>query len=223
MEFNGDFIKPFGPTILEADCPDFIVDAVNDHVDEILEDDNLRKEHGNFCGGKFDNLLGRGLENIFLKSDFVDEIGLTDYLEYLANEYASELLNDGCYDSYKDKEFKLKLQDLNKTNEGFADAWVNIYSENDFTPVHQHGGLISGVLILQYPQELEESNDEDPFGRFNFICGENAQHQNYEYYPEQYEGKTLIFPNTLPHVYYPHRLPGKTRRTLSFNLNVHEF
>jgi len=236
MEFKGEFVKPFGPTVLEADCPDFIIDAVNDHIDEILKDDDLRKKHGNFFDGEFKNLLGRDIENIFLDFDFMDEIGLTDYLEYLGNEYFSELVDCGAYrkltkDTYaqssrEDREEKvvIKLQDT-ESEEGdeCADAWVNIYGEHDFTPCHEHGGLISGVMVLEHPKEIDEYDDAHPFGKFNFIHGENSEHQSYEYFPEMYKGKTLLFPNSLPHIYYPHRIPGKTRRTLSFNLiNVHE-
>jgi hypothetical protein len=228
MEFEGEFIKPFGPTVLEADCPDFIIDAVNDHIDEVLKDDGLRKKHGNFFDGEFKNLLGRDIENIFLHFDFMDEVGLTDYLEYLGNEYFSELVDDGAYRSLTrdidKRDIVMKIQD-NESEEGneCADVWVNIYGEHDFTPCHAHGGLISGVLVLEHPKEIDEYDDIHPFGKFNFMHGENAQYQSYEYFPEMYRGKTLLFPNSLPHTYYPHRIPGKTRRTLSFNLiNVYE-
>jgi len=225
MEFKGEFVRPFGPTILESDCPEFIVDAVNEYTDEILKDDNLRKKYGNFCDGDFANLLGRNLENIFLDFDFINEIGLTDYLEYLGNEYISELMDAGAYESLprNGEDIEMKLQDTqSQSGTNCADVWVNIYNENDFTPYHEHGGLISGVLVLEHPKEIDEYDSIHTFGKVNFIHGENTEYQSHEYFPTMYTGKTLIFPANLPHIYYPHRIPGKTRKTLSFNLNVYE-
>lgn len=221
MEFNANLFKPFGPFLMESDCPDFIVDQINNRVDEILSDENLRKENSNFSGEKIPNLLNRDLENIFLEYEFCEEIGLTDYVEYISNEYISESIEEGLFGEWakENKDVKLKLQSLEEiSDKNFADAWVNIYHENDFTPIHDHGGVLSGVMILEFPEEINEYPDASPLGKLNFAYGSNNQYEQYEYYPEQYVGKTIIFPNRIPHIYYPHRISGKQRRSLSFNM-----
>ena len=41
-------------------------------------------------------------------------------------------------------------------------------------------------------------------------------------YSDQYVGMTLLFPPNLRHVYYPHKLKGQERRTLSLNYTILE-
>ena len=67
--------QPFGPIILEAKCPDFIVESLNDYIDN-YEHDPMPK-----------NLLSRNVKNPFIEVDYADEIGLIDFMNYLGKEY----------------------------------------------------------------------------------------------------------------------------------------
>ncbi|MBQ23285.1 MAG: hypothetical protein CMD32_07785 [Flavobacteriales bacterium] len=222
MEFNGDFVRPFGPTILEADCPDFIVEGINEYTDKILADPHLRNEHSSFNEVKR-NLLGRDLECVFLDRDFCEDIGLIDYLNYCKDEYIEELDGLEMCHAWKDKNIEIRPEG-NTESSKFLDVWVNIYEENDFTPVHDHGGDLSGIIILDIPEqdysEIPEGQDLPIFGKLSFLYGENSGTQKYDYFPEQEIGMTFLFPTSLPHLCYPHRVKGKQRRTLSFNFQL---
>ena len=90
------------------------------------------------------------------------------------------------------------------------DAWVNRYYKNDYTPPHDHRGDMSGIIILDLPDdftEIEKSNLE-------FIW--NNEH----YRPIQEVGKTFLFPSHLLH-WVTKQINIKERRTLSFNLFLH--
>lgn len=228
MEFNTRIFNPFGPPILEADCPEFIVDALNEYHDTYYTRPNAKKD--------FPNLLTRSISNIFIETDFADDIGLLDYMEYLAKEYVkhhSKRHND-LYprDTYEDTFEKLKdirVSELDGDEEGFIDGWINVYDDQDYTPIHTHGGELSSVMILKLPDDPEGSNEiindagEDcPNGKLNYhyLSADKCEFENEMYSPTQYVGKTLLFPPMLRHVYYPHKLKGQERRTLSLNFAV---
>ena len=229
MEFNTRIFTPFGPPMLEADCPDFIVDALNEYHDTYYDRPNAKKT--------FPNLLTRSISNVFIETDFADDIGLLDYMEYLANEYVKQharRVEDLCGDSYDctlNKFKDIRVSELDGDEEGYIDGWINVYDETDFTPMHTHGGELSAVMILKLPDDPERLNE------ITNDCGEDCPNGklNYHYYPQdvtefeqdmytpkQYVGKTLLFPPMLRHVYYPHKLKGQERRTLSLNFAINK-
>ena len=243
MDFEVKGHKPFGPVILEAKCPDFIVESLNDYADN--------------CGHNtmvFD-LLSRNIKNPFIESDFADEIGLTDFMNYLGQEYLDMTgrTKHGIHDpdeSYRyrvtrcstdfaedDESYRRRVTGLRddsgfiSDDKDFIDAWVNIYGESDYTPVHTHGGDLASVMILKLPEDPEGQNDYAncknepcPNGDLSFYHDMNQQDQlmSTSFEPEQYVGMTLLFPPNLRHAYYPHKLKGQERRTLSLNYILEE-
>lgn len=220
--------QPFGPIILEAKCPDFIVESLNDYIDN-YEHDPMPV-----------NLLSRNVKNPFIEVDYADEIGLTDFMNYLGKEYLDMTgrtkygpidLNEPHY------------YEVSKIDEGdaerlghpggpsFIDGWVNIYGESDFTPVHTHGGDLSSVMILKLPEDPEGQNEYEnhknepcPNGNLYFIYDTSQSDDlitSTQVY-DQYVGMVLLFPPNLRHVYYPHKLKGQERRTLSLNYTLEE-
>ena len=229
MEFNTRIFTPFGPPMLEADCPDFIVDALNEYHDTYHTRPNAKKI--------FPNLLTRSISNVFIETDFADDIGLLDYMEYLANEYVKQharRVEDLCGDSYDGtlNKFKdIRVSELDGDEEGYIDGWINVYDETDFTPMHTHGGELSAVMILKLPDDPERLNEitndcgEDcPNGKLNYhyYPSDETEFEQDMYTPKQHVGKTLLFPPMLRHVYYPHKLKGQERRTLSLNFTINK-
>lgn len=230
-------ISPFGPVILEATCPDFIVDALNGYVDEFW--DNKSTE--------FPNLLSRGIKNPFIPNEFAEEIGLVDYMEYLGDCYLdmSKRTKYGTIDEGKEYRY-----DVTRLPSGvgimesdflgratidpsieYIDAWVNIYEESDFTPIHTHGGDLSSVMILQLPEDesgqnkvVNERREDNPNGTLQYYygIGDTSDIMIDTWSPIQFVGLTLLFPPNLRHAYYPHKLKGKKRRSLSLNFRLEE-
>ena len=103
----------------------------------------------------FPNLLTRSISNVFIETDFADDIGLLDYMEYLANEYVKQhartklrifvAIHNGTLNKFKD----IRVSELDGDEEGYIDGWINVYDETDFTPMHTHGGELSAVMILK--------------------------------------------------------------------------
>ena len=221
--------RPFGPTLLEAMCPEDIVDAINDFCDN-----NSNTEKFSSLKGNIPNLLLRDIENVYYPMDFLHEIGFVELIEELATHYVmsnTEIIP-------KDFDSRMKLSPISGENLlGFplanevcyADMWANRYYSGNFTPPHFHGGLVSGVLFLSIPHEEihkdnyrnNESAHDSPdtcrmLGELTFGYGGDINRRAL-YSPEQLEGKIILFPSWLMHF----TLPLKTnveRRTCSFNL-----
>ena len=227
--------RPFGPVILESKCPQSIIDALNNFTEESCTDPDMKDKYC-YSSGNIPNLLLRDFEVVYLEENFCDDIGLKDYVETLGNYYIKNIDTQNYpYDEVKlsiINEFGDSQKDFEYSNKIlYVDAWVNRYYSGDYTPLHDHGSDLAGIIVLKYPEiELNEENIKNSSsegksyrgagrngGKVQFIHGMNNTFMSDEYTPEQYECQTLLFPNWLSHLVYPMKTNSE-RRTLSFNL-----
>lgn len=223
--------RPFGPYLLEAMCPQGMVDAINDFCEK-----NSNTREYSSLQGNIPNLLLRDIESVYYPMDFLDEIGFVDFIETLGTYY---VMSNGQGDLFKDFAGSMKLSPIvdQTNNEGFplskeifyADMWANRYYAGDFTPPHLHGGSLSGVMFLSIPhKEICEENHRDnetardgphasrTLGELTFVCGGDIDRHSL-YVPEQLDGKVILFPSWLTHFTLPFKSDIE-RRTCSFNL-----
>ncbi len=216
-----ELISPFGPTILKTTLPSKIFDQINEYVE-------------NFDGdtGQFPNMLLRDIDNIFLEKKFCDEIGFTEFVESLGNGYLYNVSNPRNYASLvlssKDKD---NDPDFGNSDNVYAEAWVNRYYSGDYTPIHGHGSVLSGIIFLKvHPDLIREQknvvygrqlgsvpNMTRPNGQVEFLYTSSHDFSAPTWYPEQKMASVLLFPSWLSHHTYPFK-NNKERRTLSFNL-----
>ncbi len=227
--------RPFGPFILESTCPQIIVDSLNQFTEESAKNPEMSDKYC-YSSGNIPNLLLRDFEVVYLTEDFCEDIGLKEYVEMLGNYY----LNRIDTQNYPYREVKLSIinefgddqKDFEYSDKMiYADAWVNRYYSGDYTPLHDHGSDLAGIIVLKYPEkELSEENTKNiqsegkqyrgagrNGGRVQFIHGMNNTFASDEYSPEQFECQTLLFPAWLSHLVYPMKTNAE-RKTLSFNL-----
>jgi hypothetical protein len=105
--------------------------------------------------------------------------------------------------------------------------WINIQKKYEYNPAHNHGGVLSFVIWLKIPYNVEEEraveNSPDVFrsvnGRFMFhptnILGDtlSLSPKNNEYQ----EGNIAIFPSRLNHSVYPFYTSNDDRVSISGN------
>jgi len=234
MKLSVKLHQPFGPYILETMLPKNMLDAINKKTEDICSDP---KEMEKFCSstGNIPNLLLRDFEVVYFTEEFLEQIGFRDFVEKLGN-YFLENTDDNnlryddvklsIIDGGKDRDPSFKHSDKLR----YSDAWVNRYYAGDFTPIHDHGSDLAGLVFLEIPRSLEQeqykNNDSagDPYGevsrnngRVQFVYGGNNTFCSDNYTPEQEVGRLLLFPSWLGHLVYPMRTTEE-RRTLSFNL-----
>ena len=226
--------QPFGPFVLESELPKSMLDAINKKTEEICSDPEKMDE---YCSstGSIPNLLLRDFEVVYFTEKFLEEIGFKELVEDLGNYY----LERATTNSVNYDEVKLSIIDGGKDRDPsfkhsdkirYADAWVNRYYAGDFTPLHDHGSDIAGVVFLKLPEGLQEEQEKNREsdgesyksggrnnGRLQFIFGCNNSFAHDEYAPSQHEGTLVLFPAWLSHLVYPMRCKGE-RRTMSFNL-----
>ena len=116
------------------------------------------------------------------------------------------------YDSYYKnlKEFNFQTHNVPMIIEN---PWVNFQKKHEFNPVHNHKGLMSFVIYLQIPYDLNQEFEQGPGGLaddpitgcFQFIytnsLGQIVTHRvNVD---KSFENKILLFPAKMPHCVYP--------------------
>ena len=196
-------IKPFGPTIARAKMSNELVKILNDYVDNILKDEKKLKEldHGN-------NLAGNVTQEFKLEKDFISSSG---YKKFLSDSVLNWLEISGIK--------KFKELDI-------ISSWIVRQFENEYNPVHWHGGHISGVGYLKVPnsfgQTIQSNNKANKNGNLELIYGTKQflSDSSFPIIPEV--GYFYFFPHYMMHTVYPFCGTNEERRSISFNAKIDE-
>ena len=143
-------IRPFGPTIGKVSIPNDIVKNLNDYVDEILQ--NEKKSNQLNYGNK---LAGNVKQEFLLEREFTVLSGWENFLKTNAEKWIMETIKK------KIQEFKI------------VDSWIVRQFENEYNPLHSHGGHISGVGYLKVPDDfgktVQDNKDENYNGDLQLV------------------------------------------------------
>ena len=127
-------IRPFGPSIARVKIPNELVDTLNNYVDKIILDEN--KTNNLNHGVK---LAGHVTQEFKLENDFVISSGFQNFLAASVSKWMKLSEN----------------QDLNEFK--LISTWIVRQFENEYNPVHWHGGHVSGVGYLKVPSSLGDN------------------------------------------------------------------
>ena len=187
-------IITLGAKIMTSYIPDDIVQELNDYVDETIKNEELTKslDHGK-------RLAGDITQEIELPNSFLEK---SKWPEYLGDRTA-EYIRDGM--GAKMTKFTL------------ISTWVVRSFNNDFNPVHWHGGHVSGVGFLKVPssQKYTDAKGNDK-GRLEIISGQRHFMSQSTCKISPRVGGFVVFPNYMMHTAYPSS-SDEERRTISFN------
>jgi hypothetical protein len=190
-------ILTLGAKVMTSYIPDNIIKELNDYVDEVILNKNLLKEldHGS-------KLAGDITQEIELPTEFLEK---SKWPEYIGDRTA-EYIRDGM--GAKINKFHL------------ISTWVVRSFNNDFNPVHWHGGHVSGVGFLKVPstQKYTDAKGNDK-GRLELITGQRHFMSQSTCKISPKVGGLVIFPNWMMHTAYPSS-SNEERRTISFNAQV---
>ena len=196
-------VKPFGPSVMQSQIPEKLINDLNDYVDEIIKDQE--KSNKLDFGNK---LAGDVTQEFRLEKDFAKNVGWIDYLAR-------------CVYSWIEKELNLKI-----TKFELLESWIVRQFENEYNPVHYHSGHVSGAGYLKVPKNLGKfiQNKDKQFqgGDLNLIHG-SRQFLSRSIFPIKPKvGDFYFFPNYLMHTVYPFNGTAEERRSISFNANIDE-
>ena len=200
MENNIIVLRPFGPSIAKVTMPKEIVERLNKYVDETVVNESKSKELDYGA-----NLAGNVKQEFRLEQKFIDECG---WGQFLANSAATWI--------YQSLGRQKKITKFN-----LISSWIVRQFDNEYNPLHVHGGHISGVGYLKVPKtfgKLKQDNKAyNNNGNLNLVHGSRMFLSKSIYNIEPKVGDFYFFPNYLMHTVYPFNGTDEERRSISFN------
>jgi hypothetical protein len=210
--------QPWSTPLLHTKLPPEILNNLIQLTDEIAEDDN-RESYNEQLAGEIENEWK-------IEPNRLNDIGFTDYAIQLSWEYFNKVVSN--YHIINDEipqslvVFKNALDNI----EIFS-SWFNDQREHEYNPMHNHTGILSGVLYLKIPEYLPSRKTKDTDGSISFIQNETASegmisNSTISFSPKV--GDIFLFSAALKHQVYPFRCRyakrnnKEIRRSLSFNL-----
>ena len=204
MKNNGQVVKvirPFGPSIAKTKMPKELVDTLNEYIDQIIPDEDKSVELN--LGSK---LAGHVKQEFKLENNFIESSGYNRFLASAVLNWINLSINK------KIKEFKL------------INTWVVRQFQNEYNPIHVHGGHISGVGYLKIPKTVGKNPQKEKKinynGKIELIHGSKQFLSNSTLPIEPEVGDFYFFPHYLMHTVYPFYESLDERRSISFNAEI---
>tara|TARA_B100001250_G_C19570930_1_gene687588 strand:+ start:63 stop:785 length:723 start_codon:yes stop_codon:yes gene_type:complete len=231
------FYQPFGPIIYRDMMSDDFHSYVVDNIPHILEEQNnaSSKLIGNIENQWSTRDSDYGMYYIFLKThifNYVKKINEIRKSYLVEDSDETELVLSALTENvYPENDLdpclsfdNIKLDDITFD---IGLPWLNIQKPGEFNPIHNHGGILSGILFIQIPDEIEEErrNSEIKFksaiGLLSFMKDDKLVRVK----PK--DKGLLLFPSGLLHGVNPFNVDVE-RVTMSFNvtdirINGHPF
>ena len=194
-------IRPFGPTIAKVSMSANLVKELNDYVDKTLVD---KKKTQELNYGKM--LAGNVQQEFLLDKEFIVLSGWESFLKENTEKWIFETIKK------KIEEFKI------------IDTWIVRQFENEYNPLHSHGGHISGVGYLKLPDNYGKTVQSDKKNNYNgnlqLVHGSKNFLSPITLNIEPKVGDFYFFPNYLMHSVYPFKNKNAERRSISFNAYI---
>ena len=109
-------------------------------------------------------------------------------------------------------------------------CWVNFQKKYEFNPVHNHGGLLSFVIWINVPYDMEEErklspgakSNFDTAGTFSFLYNDTVGGIKSCVIPvdKNTENNIAIFPSSFQHMVYPFFSSDGYRISVSGNFKL---
>jgi hypothetical protein len=202
--------------VLETKLPFEIFEGLTSSIDD-LDDTENKKYNG--------NLLGHMQEEYSL--NHIKE-SMSDYILTVANTWAELHPNyiATFEEAAKNKNYGLYLDSM----------WVNKQKKYEFNPVHHHSGVLSFVIWIKIPYNLEdEVNYFPPVSGLPNENYRNSYTSKFSFYyndilgrivpasvpvDKSFEGTMLMFPASLSHAVYPFYTSDDYRISVSGNIRI---
>jgi len=205
------FYQPWSAPILHDVLPKTLLEELLKITDSILEDVNKKSYN--------DTLIGEIVNEWGIPTSILEFNLFKDYIDELTLKYLASFASHFPYEDGKvHRNLGRFAQHLQKSV--LISAWFNDQKDNEYNPIHNHSGILSGVLYLKIPEYLPSRKRKDTDGTITFVANkqfENMTQNSFSIFPKV--GDIFLFPSSLHHMVYPFRTDdGKgIRRSMSFN------
>ncbi len=198
-----EIIRPFGPTIAKVTMPKEIINKLNNYIDDVLIDNekSTKLDYGK-------NLAGNVKQEFLLEKEFMISCGWENFLKKNTEEWI------------------LKSTNKKVTKFNIIDSWIVRQFENEYNPMHAHGGHISGVGYLKLPNDfgktVQDTKIKNLNGHLQLIHGSEMFLSPITLNIKPKVGEFFFFPNYLMHCVYPFKNSNSERRSISFNAKIND-
>ena len=194
-------LRPFGPTIAKVSMSENLVKELNDYVDKTLLD---KKKIEELNYGKM--LAGNVQQEFLLDKEFTVLSGWELFLKENTEKWIFASTQK------KIEEFRI------------VDTWIVRQFENEYNPLHSHGGHISGVGYLKLPEDFGKTVQSDKKnnsnGKLQLVHGSKNFLSPITFNIKPKVGDFYFFPHYLMHLVYPFKNKNAERRSISFNAYI---
>lgn len=217
-------LHPFGPTMLHAEVPQFVIDSYNEYCDGIIAD-KLKSKAYDYSG----QLAGNVKQEFFIDGAFIEQeknfnniiMLMAKRMITLQQEDEKSTIAFSYLKNAPKRSININITEITGTE--LITMWCVSQYAGDFNPLHVHSGDLSGIVYTKLPKGLEEEyrkEDHHPsVGDIQFIAGtaQAFSRNNIQFHPKV--GDMYLWPSWIHHTVYPFRTPNQERRSISFNLN----
>jgi len=210
------FYQPWSAPILHSSLSEIQIKELLEITDFILKDENKKSLNNQLAGEIEDEwTIPTSIVELDSFKNYIDDLSLR-YLTSFASQYHIE------NDEIPPYLFKF-AQCLEKSV--LTHAWFNDQKDDEYNPIHNHTGILSGVLYLKIPEYLPSRKNKDTDGTISFVGNSSDTDiimTNSTITISPKVGDIFLFPSLLKHQVYPFRtVSGKgIRRSLSFNIEL---
>ena len=207
------FYQPWSAPILHSSLSEIQIKELLEITDSISKDEN-KESYNNQLAGEIENEWGISASIVELNSfkNYIDDLSLK-YLTSFASQYNIE-------NNKISPQLVKFAQCLEKSV--ITSAWFNDQKDDEYNPIHNHTGILSGVLYLKIPEYLPSRKNKDTDGTISFVGNSSDTDKimttsTIAISPKV--GDIFLFPSLLKHQVYPFRTADRKgiRRSLSFN------
>lgn len=197
------------PSVLYHKVPKEFMDIIISEIDKIKQNDTDIE--------KFNDKLAGHIKKEYSLKTVIPSIN--NYIMTLANNYAqANDITDLMNVLTKDVPFVLN------------DIWVNLQNKHEFNPIHDHSGVLSFVIWVKIPYDLQDEfavfpkikKKENHTSTFNFVFTDILGRIQTEALPidKSFEGIICIFPSKLKHLVNPFYTSNEERISVSGNIKL---
>jgi len=207
------FYQPWSAPILHSSLSEIQIKELLEITDFILKDENKKSLNNQLAGEIEDEwTIPTSIVELDSFKNYIDDLSLR-YLTSFASQYHIE------NDEIPPYLFKF-AQCLEKSV--LTHAWFNDQKDDEYNPIHNHTGILSGVLYLKIPEYLPSRKNKDMDGTITFVGNSSDTDiimTNSTITISPKVGDIFLFPSLLKHQVYPFRTADRKgiRRSLSFN------
>jgi len=211
--------QPWSEFVMKGSLPEEILSNLIELTDVITQDNEKQSKNNDLAGEIEDEWA--------IDVHLLSNIKFTPFLFQLIEEYIrlTTLQSRPTNTSQErtDKEF-IKNEKIFWKKRKIKEAWFNNQKDNEYNPIHAHGGILSGILYLKIPEYLPARKNNVSDGAIMFVGSLTPNDglftsPHFSILPKV--GDIFLFPATLRHLVYPFRTSNgkEIRRSMSFNIS----